>query len=136
MGKKTKSFEESEERLTKAVRDSAQEIWKAGLGAFTDLQKRARAVEGDRAGHVAATVDTLEKVFEDRVQRALTRLGVPSRDDLQHLSTRVEQLNAELRKLGAKPAPAPRPTATVRPATKQSPRKAPAKGRRIKDLTE
>ena len=26
MGKKSKSFEESEERLTKAVRDSAQEI--------------------------------------------------------------------------------------------------------------
>jgi poly(hydroxyalkanoate) granule-associated protein len=104
-----------------------------GVDAVRDaVENRVGAVK-ERA---ADTWDRLEKVFEDRVQRALTRLGVPSRDDLQHLSTRVEQLNAELRKLGAKPAPAPRPTATVRPATKQSPRKAPAKGRRIKDLTE
>jgi len=82
MGKKTKSFEESEERLTKAVRESAQEIWKAGLGAFTDLQKRARAVEGDRAGHVRETVNSLEKVFEERVTRALDSIGVPMRQDI------------------------------------------------------
>jgi poly(hydroxyalkanoate) granule-associated protein len=45
------------------------------------------------------TWDRLEKVFEDRVQRALNRLGVPAREDLAQLSSRVEQLNAQLRKL-------------------------------------
>lgn len=55
----------------------------------------------------ADTWDRLEKVFEERVQRALNRLGVPSKEDLQGLSKRVDQLNAELRKLsGAKPAAA------------------------------
>jgi predicted translin family RNA/ssDNA-binding protein len=106
MGKKTKSFEESEERLTKAVRDSAQEIWKAGLGAFTDLQKRARAVEGDRAGHVAATVDTLEKVFEERVTRALHSIGVPMRQDINGLIERMDELSRqvdELKALSKKP---------------------------------
>lgn len=51
------------------------------------------------------TWDKLEKVFEDRVQRALVRLGVPSRDDLSQLATRVDSLTGELRKLGkASPA--------------------------------
>lgn len=55
----------------------------------------------------ADTWDRLEKVFEERVQRALNRLGVPSKEDLQGLSKRVDQLNAELRKLsGSKPAAA------------------------------
>lgn len=70
------------------------------------------AVE-DRVGVVREravdTWDRLEKVFEDRVQRALVRLGVPGREDLADLSARVNELNAELRRLSggkAKPAPA------------------------------
>src|SRR3546814_12166328 len=50
------------------------------------------------------TWDRLEKVFEDRVQRALTKLGVPGRDDLTDLSDRVEELTAELRRQGGSPA--------------------------------
>lgn len=70
------------------------------------------------------TWDRLEKVFEDRVQRALVRLGVPSREDLKALIKRVDQLNAELRKIG--PAPAKRAAskapakATKRAASKKS----------------
>jgi poly(hydroxyalkanoate) granule-associated protein len=74
----------------------------------------------------ADTWDRLEKVFEERVQRALNRLGVPSREDLQGLSKRVDQLNAELRKLsGGKPAPAKPKAASKAPAKQAS--KAPAK---------
>jgi hypothetical protein len=50
------------------------------------------------------TWDRLEKVFEDRVQRALTKLGVPGRDDLADLTRKVDTLTAELRKQGGKPA--------------------------------
>lgn len=76
------------------------------------------------------TWDRLEKVFEDRVQRALTRLGVPGRDDLADLSDRVEDLTAELRRQGGS---APRRSgarkATVRKsaARKAAAKKAPAK---------
>lgn len=48
------------------------------------------------------TWDRMEKVFEDRVQRALTRLGVPTREDLNSLNKRVEALTAELRKQSGK----------------------------------
>jgi poly(hydroxyalkanoate) granule-associated protein len=84
------------------------------------VENRVDAVKG----RASDTWDRLEKVFEDRVQRALTRLGVPGRDDLQDLTARVNELNAELRKLGAgKSAPAKRPAAkktAKRAATKKS----------------
>ena len=78
------------------------------------------AVE-DRVGVVREravdTWDRLETVFETRVQRALNRLGVPAREDLADLTSRVNELNAELRKLGkAAPAKAARKTAAAKPA--------------------
>jgi poly(hydroxyalkanoate) granule-associated protein len=45
------------------------------------------------------TWDKLEKVFEDRVSRALGRLGVPGRDEIRTLTSRVEELSREVRKL-------------------------------------
>ena len=53
------------------------------------------------------TWDKLEKVFEDRVSRALGKLGVPGRKELNELAARVEELSREIRKLHggtAKPA--------------------------------
>lgn len=77
-------------------------------------------VRGDvesRVGKVRETAqanwDKLEKVFEQRVARALSRLGVPTSDEINELSKRVAELNkrvAELAKkqeaAAAKPAPA------------------------------
>ncbi|MGN7725370.1 phasin family protein [Luteimonas sp. 22616] len=71
------------------------------------------------------TWDRLEKVFEDRVQRALTKLGVPGRDDLTDLSKRVETLTAELRRQGG--APARKVPARKAPASKKTAKAAPAK---------
>jgi len=108
----------------KAARDSAQKIWLAGLGAF----ERART-EGPRmfealveqgrtmgaravgmadqalktmreADYTGGRWDKLEQVFEDRVARALNKLGVPTNRDIQNLSKRVEELTASVRRLG------------------------------------
>lgn len=81
------------------------------------------------------TWDRLEKVFEDRVQRALTRLGVPGRDDLADLSARVETLTAELRRQN-KPATGKttaRKKAPARKATKASATKRPARKKTAKN---
>jgi poly(hydroxyalkanoate) granule-associated protein len=48
------------------------------------------------------TWDRLEKVFEERVQRALNRLGVPNSEDLSNLLTRVNKLTDALNKQGGK----------------------------------
>jgi poly(hydroxyalkanoate) granule-associated protein len=132
------------ERLSKTLSESAQQIWLAGVGAFSraqaegtklfeglvkegmGLEQTMRKFAGGRAEVVRDVVenrvgiareratdtwDKLEKVFEDRVQRALVKLGVPSREDLTDLSSRVEALTAELRRQGGKPAAAPRKAA-------------------------
>lgn len=87
------------------------------------------AVE-DRVGVVREravdTWDRLENVFETRVQRALNRLGVPGREDLAELTKRVNELNAELRKL-SKPAAARPAKAAAKPARKPAAKKPAAK---------
>ena len=110
-----------------------------------NLEQTARKLAGGQAdavrdaveskvGHAreraADTWDRLERVFEDRVQRAMNKLGVPRGEDLIELSHRVEDLGkgrpAQLRQSGA-PRPAAKTPAkrTTRAATKAT--KAPAK---------
>ncbi len=46
--------------------------------------------------------DKLEKVFEQRVARALSRLGVPTSEEINGLSQRVAELNKRVADLGKK----------------------------------
>jgi poly(hydroxyalkanoate) granule-associated protein len=111
--------------LAQTIRDSAQQIWLAGLGAFgktqqeggkvfealvkegKTLESRTRKIAGSAiegltakvgkntmaaASKATATWDTLEQVFQDRVARAMGRMGVPTQSDLQALVERVERL--------------------------------------------
>ena len=160
------SQREHAEQMSKTLSESAQQIWLAGVGAFSraqaegtklfealvkegmGLEQTVRKFAGGRADVVRDAVesrvgqareratdtwDKLEKVFEDRVQRALVKLGVPSREDLTDLSARVETLTDELRRQhGGAPARKPR-TAAVRKAPAKKAAKAPAKrGRKAK----
>ena len=140
MVKKLKALAEGkseQNQLASAIKESAQQIWLAGLGAFAKaqeegnkvfealaregaaIQSRSRAFTGDRLGEVGekmtraagdvarqATTDwnKLEQVFEERVGRALKRLGVPTNQDVRSLIARVEQLNDAVQALGGKPA--------------------------------
>src|SRR5215212_937603 len=109
-----------------AIGDSAQKIWLAGLGAF----ERARA-EGPRmfdtlveqgkslggqardaadqalrslkesASTAGGRFDKLEQVFEDRVSRSLSRLGVITRAEVADLSQGVRELSEQVRALMA-----------------------------------
>lgn len=147
MAKKLKALAGSSSQvdLAKAIRESAQSIWLAGLGAFSKAQaegnkvfdtlvKQGRSLEsltrrfatekvtevtsnmGKAATRATATWDKLEQVFEDRVARALQRLGVPTNRDIQALSKRVEQLTESVQKLShAAPAAAKRPAKRAAP---------------------
>lgn len=72
------------------------------------------------------TWDRLEKVFEERVQRALTRLGVPSREDLVELTERVDQLTRAIKQRGTAAASKP-VTKPAAKAAKKASKKAAAK---------
>lgn len=153
------------EQMSRSIVESAQQIWMAGVGAFTRAQgegsklfealvKEGMTIEQttrklatgkvdavrdaveDRVGVVREravdTWDRLETVFETRVQRALNRLGVPSREDLTELTARVNDLNGELRRI-SKSAPAkPAARKAAKPAARKATRKPVAKKAKAK----
>ena len=148
--------------LSNTVRESAQQIWLAGLGAFSKaqeeggkvfealvkegvtLQKRTQAAaEGklteatsrmasmatDLGSKASGQWDKLEGIFEDRVSRALKKLGVPSARDVDALVDRIEELQRTVAALqGGGVARRGAKTAAKRPSAKAAARKrAPAR---------
>jgi len=116
---------------TDRIKDSAQQIWLAGLGAFAKMQqegsKAFEALVRDGVGvqkrtqqaaeetlaqaqarmagfasefgtRAAGGWGKLENIFEDRVARALEKLGMPSAQEVAALQARVEALEAALRR--------------------------------------
>ena len=78
------------------LEQSARRVAGGRAEAVRDVVEKRVGQTRDRA---AETWDKLEKGFEDRVQRTLTRLGVPDREDVNALRERVDALNAELRRV-------------------------------------
>ena len=123
MPKKLKELatETTVSQLAVKIRDSANQIWLAGLGAFAKaqqegvemfetlvaegekVQERTKTAADERVTEVrekaTETWDKLEKVFEDRVGRALHVLNVPTRKDIDVLSKRVHELTAITKKM-------------------------------------
>jgi len=144
--------------LSGAIKDSAQQIWLAGLGAFSkaqaeggkafetlvkeglSIQRKTQAVAEERISEATNRVtgmasdisskaagqwDKLESIFEDRVAKALNKLGVPSARDIETLMERIDALSQQVHRLNAKAPAAPKAAAKA-PARKAAPAKAPA----------
>lgn len=119
---------EEDSVLAGRIRDSARQIWLAGLGAYTKaeedagrfferlvhegeelegktrglVERRVKAVEHrveDVRDRATGTWDRLETLFDERVAGALRRLGIPRREELRQLEERVEALEKELESL-------------------------------------
>jgi len=89
-----------------------ESLVKEGAALDAKTRKFTDAKVAEARGNVESTLgqvrersqetwDKLEKVFEDRVSRALGRLGIPGRDEIKNLTGRVEELSREVRKLTA-----------------------------------
>lgn len=139
-----------EQNVTQLVMTSAQQIWLAGLGAFSkaqqeggklfdslvkegeSIQARAGKLASEQVGQVTKTAagawDKLEQVFEERVAKSLNSIGVPTFRDIEKLSREVTRLNESVQALMQGDKPAAKAAArrrAVKPA--KSTRKAPAK---------
>lgn len=71
--------------------------------------------------------DKLESIFEDRVAKALQRLGVPCAKDIELLIARVEELTQTVQQLSIQQRaapPAPKPLTKVKPARRSPTRQA------------
>lgn len=142
------------------VKDSAQQIWLAGLGAFAKMQqegsKAFEALVKDGAGMQKKTQQAaeetlaqaqarmsgfanefgakaagqwgkLENIFEERVAKALEKLGVPTADDVTALRARVTALEAQLK---VRQAPTPRNSGTRAAPTAKAPKRPRARSER------
>ena len=123
--KKTTDESKSSAQLAGTVKESAQQIWLAGLGAFSkaqeeggkvfdalvregvSIQKRTQNVAEEKLSEATSRMasmasdlsnkasgqwDKLETIFEERVSRALKKLGVPAARDIDDLVDRIEEL--------------------------------------------
>ncbi|MCP5209212.1 MAG: phasin family protein [Hahellaceae bacterium] len=122
---------ESGAHLSEKIKESARQIWLAGLGAYNKaeedagkifeklvkegeeienktrgvVEKRIKAVEetvGEVKEKATGTWDKLESVFDQRVSRAINRLGLPSKSDVRELNEKIDKLNEKIKKLEKK----------------------------------
>ena len=97
------------ETLVKEGLSLEQITRKTAGGKAQAMRDAVESTVGQARERASDTWDRLEKVFEERVHRALVELGVPGREDLKDLTDRVETLTAELRRQrGGKAKAAPR----------------------------
>ncbi|MBW0146309.1 phasin family protein [Marinobacter arenosus] len=119
---------ENDPQLAAKIKDSARQIWLAGLGAYTKaeedtgrfferlvqegeqlenktrgvVEKQIKSVE-DRVGDVreraTGTWDKLETLFDERVSGALRRLGIHRREEIEAMERRIQALESELKRL-------------------------------------
>ncbi len=148
---KTVTDKKTGAQLSSTVKDSAQQIWLAGLGAFAkaqeeggkvfdalvkeglSIQRKTQSVAEEKITEATSKMtnmatditskasgqwDKLENIFEDRVAKALNKLGVPSAKDVAALSARVDALS--------KQAQAGNTRTAVKPAAKKPVAKAEA----------
>jgi poly(hydroxyalkanoate) granule-associated protein len=122
---------DNDPQLAAKIKDSARQIWLAGLGAYTKaeedtgrffdrlvqegeqlesktrgvVEKQIKSVE-DRVGGVreraTGTWDKLEHLFDERVSGALRRLGIRRKEDIDVLEQRIDALEKELMLLRSK----------------------------------
>ncbi len=137
--------------MTDAMKEQAQQIWLAGLGAFakaqqegskafeklvTDgisMQRKVHNTAEEKLAEATQKVTQaahqfneratgqwgrLETIFEDRVAKAMARMGMPSAKDLASLQDRIAALEAQLKQ--ARPPAATRKTAAKKTATKKT----------------
>ncbi len=160
VNKSAASAPKSSADMAQTIKDSAQQIWQAGLGSFSKAQgegskmfetlvKEGLAVQrktqaaaeekiseatnkmagmaNDITSKATSKWGKLEDIFEERVAKALNKLGVPSAKDIDALIARIDELNKAVSALGGKAA-APRTSAktAAKPAAKKAAAKKPA----------
>jgi poly(hydroxyalkanoate) granule-associated protein len=157
---KTSTDTKSDAKLSGTIKDSASQIWLAGLGAFAkaqeeggkvfdtlvkeglSIQRKTQAAAEEKITEATARMatmatglsskasgqwDKLETIFEERVSRALKKLGVPTAKDVDALIARVDELNRSVQRLnaraGSRAAAKPAAPAAAKPSRKRAARK-------------
>ena len=142
--------------LGATIKESAQQIWLAGLGAFSkaqeegtkgfetlvkeglSLQRKTQAVAEERISEATNRMSDmangisskaqgqwykLENIFEERVSKAMGKLGMPNATELASLNARVDALEKKLGRAtsaAASKTPAPKTAVTRKPRVRKA----------------
>lgn len=112
------------EKLVKEGSKFEGKTRKAAGGAVDDLKDGIDNRFGSVRKQAAENWDKLEKVFEERVARALGRLGVPTADDVQELIERVQDLAEKVKTVALDTASKSRPATRARKPARKTASKA------------
>jgi len=107
------------------LRKYTHQIWLAGLGAFAraeeegsklfdtlvdvgkDLEAKTKDISETRVEEIkervrsrtGETMGKMEKAFDERLNKALSKLGIPNKREVEALQKRVQELTAALEEL-------------------------------------
>ncbi|MDF1629412.1 MAG: phasin family protein [Alcanivoracaceae bacterium] len=113
------------------LRKYTHQIWLAGLGAFAraeeegsklfdtlvdvgkDLESKTRDISETRVEEIkervrsrtGETMGKMEKAFDERLNKALSKLGIPNKREVEALQKRVQELTAALDERSSSDAP-------------------------------
>jgi poly(hydroxyalkanoate) granule-associated protein len=104
-------------KLLNRSRSNAEQVIR---DAFDAAQESMQTRFGSARDQATETWDNLEALFQNRVQKALNQLGVPSAEEIRILTRRVAELNESVQALSA------RQVRAKRAAAERAIRKAPA----------
>ena len=98
--------QETVEKIQQEGSKILESLVKESGKVLDETQKKAGEKVDEIKGRVeearskaAETLDNLEQIFEERVSRALSRLGIPTRDDFQAIAKNLEELNQSVQAL-------------------------------------
>ncbi len=124
-------------QIAKKIKESASQIWLAGLGAYAKAEKEGNKlfdalvrdgekVEGKTNGGKKTTYrerveevkdkaahswEKIEKAFDERVAKTLAKLNIPTKQDVDALSAKIKALQSVVEKAGL--------TVTAKPVQKK-----------------
>ncbi len=111
LGAFSKAQEEGSKVFEALVKEGAglqKKVRKFADAQVSDVTNEVSGKITEATSKAAGAWDRLETVFEERVGRAVSRLGVPSKADIAALTARVEELTKQVGKMNgaakAKPA--------------------------------
>ena len=129
--------------LQQDIMESAHKVWLAGLGAvamaeqeggkfFTNLMEKGEKLEKkskqkvDQAKGTVAGMKTVAESYwetfgrtvDDRMTAVIHRIGVPTKDEIESLTKKVQDLTVAVDKLRTKQAAKPKPAAKKAAAKK------------------
>ncbi len=131
LGAFTKAQQEGSKMFDALVQEGLSMQRKAQARAEEKLAEASQKVSSlaqEIGSRATGQWDKLEGLFEERVARALQRLGMPSVWDVQDIASRLDAIEKKLGAGASRKAPAAKKAAPAKKAAKKAPaRKAPAR---------